>query len=159
VLCALLLLPLLTFGAEKRGGELSAQPIQIKSDALTADSGKKTATFSGNVVARRGELAIYADRLVVYYGEKGDKVDRAEVFGNVRIVHGVRRGQAAHGVYDTSTGTIVLDGNPKLFQDDDVLTGAVITYFVNEQRSTVTGGAGGRVEAIIHPREKGKDGH
>ena len=154
LLCSLLLIPMSTAVAEKVGGEQGAQPIQIKSDTLTADSGKRTATFSGNVVARRGELVIYTDRLVVYYGEKGNEVSRAEAFGNVRIVHGDRRGQAGHGVYDMSAGSVMLDDNPKLFQGDDMVEGSVITYFVKEQRSTVTGGT----KAIIHPREKGKDG-
>jgi lipopolysaccharide export system protein LptA len=37
-----------------------------------------------------------------------------------------------------------------------VVTGKVIVYYVNEQRSVVTGGATQRVEAVIHPG--GEDG-
>jgi lipopolysaccharide export system protein LptA len=33
----------------------------------------------------------------------------------------------------------------------------VITYFVNEERSVVTGGPEERVNAVIHPTGKGKN--
>lgn len=39
-----------------------------------------------------------------------------------------------------------------------MISGKVITYFVNEERSVVTGGGDSRVEAVIHPTDKGKNG-
>jgi lipopolysaccharide export system protein LptA len=35
------------------------------------------------------------------------------------------------------------------------VTGKVITYFVDDDRSVVTGGGDSRVEATIHPKPKG----
>jgi lipopolysaccharide export system protein LptA len=148
----------LAAAAEKHIGGRNRQPIQIKSDELNADNAKKTATFVGNVVARQGDLVLYADKLVVTYGEKGDALSRAEAFGNMRIVQGARRGQADHGVYDTVKGTIVMDGSPKVFQGDNTIAGSVITYYLDEDRSVVSGGPGVRVEAVIQPGEQGKNG-
>ena len=133
-------------------------PIQIKSNELFADNATHTATFSGKVVARQGDITIYCDRLVITYGEKSQEVETVEAFGNVRIAQGNRLGQAAHALYENGKGKIVLDGSPKVFQGDDVVSGKVITYFVNEQKSVVTGGPESRVEAVIHPKGKGKDG-
>lgn len=134
------------------------EPIKIKSDGLLTDNNKKMATFSGNVIARQGDLVIYADKLVVSYSAEGSAISTAEVFGNVRIVQGSRRAQADHGVYDAKGGKILLDGNPRVLQNEDVVSGTVITYFLDEDRSEVTSGSGGRVEAVIHPRGKAKDG-
>jgi lipopolysaccharide export system protein LptA len=57
-------------------------------------------------------------------------------------------------VYDNKGGKIVLDGSPKVSQGEDVITGKTITYYVNEQKSVVSGGTGTRVEAVIHPKGK-----
>jgi len=130
------------------------EPLKVKSDSLTADNDKKTATFEGKVVARQGELTLYADRLVVSYSGAGRELARVEAFGNVRILQGNRQATGAHAVYDPNGARILLDGNPRVVMGDDVITGKVITYFVNEQKSVVTGGPKERVEAVIHPRGK-----
>lgn len=130
------------------------EPLKVKSDSLTADNDKKTATFEGKVVARQGELTLYTDRLVVSSAASGNDLSRIEAFGNVRILQGNRQATGAHAVYDPKDGRIVLDGNPKVVVGEDVITGKVITYFVNEQKSVVTGGPKERVEAVIHPGGK-----
>ena len=135
----------------------SDEPIKIKSDRLNADNNKKNAVFTGNVVARQGDLTIYADKMVINYSEAEGDVSSVEIFGNVRIVQLDRRGQADHAIYNAKTATIVLDGNPKVFQDKDTITGNVITYYLDQEKSEVTSGADKRVEAIIHPKEKKRD--
>lgn len=130
------------------------EPFKVKSDSLTADNDKKTATFEGKVVARQGELTLYTDRLVVTYSGAGSELSRVEAFGNVRVLQGNRQATGGHAVYDPKAGSIVLEQNPKVVVGDDVITGKVITYFVNEQKSVVTGGPKERVEAVIHPGGK-----
>lgn len=144
--------------AQAAPAERNSLPIEIKSNELVTDSAAKTATFAGKVSARQGDITIYSDKLVVRYGSDSREVEKVEAFGNVRIVQGNRRGEASHAVYDSKGGKIILDGNPKVFQGEDVISGKVITYFLDEQRSVVTGEPGARVEAIIHPKEKGKSG-
>lgn len=133
------------------------EPIRIKSDELLTDNSRKMATFSGNVVARQGDVTIYADKLVVSYSQESGAISTAEVFGNVRIVQGNRRAQSAHGIYDAKLAKITLDGNPRVFQGDDVISGKLITYYLDEARSEVTSGPGERVDAVIHPRGKTSD--
>jgi len=131
-----------------------SEPLKIKSDTLHADNEKQTATFEGKVVARQGELTLHADRLVISYSGASRELARVEAFGNVRILQGNRQASGAHAVYDPKGARIVLDGSPKVLQGEDVITGKVITYFVNQQRSEVTGGPNERVEAVIHPGGK-----
>ncbi len=130
----------------------SDQPIQVKSNELSTDSSGRVATFSGKVTAKQGDVTIYCDRLVVKYGESEREVSRVEAYGNVRIVQGNQNGQAGRAVYDRLAGTIVLEDNPRVSKGENTVTGKVITIYLNEEKSVVTGGPDRRVEATIHPR-------
>lgn len=134
-------------------------PIELKADELFSDSTNRTATFTGKVSARQGDITIFADKLIVRYAPDTKDVDRVEAISNVSIIQGNRRAVAQQAVYDTTKGTIVLTGNPKVYQEHDTLTAKEITYFVDEQRSTATGGTGERVSVEIYPKGKPADGH
>jgi len=144
--------------ADKTGSDRKNQPIQIKSNSLSTDSASSTATFTGKVSARQGDVTIYCDRLLVFYSEKEKGVDKVEAFGNVRIIQGNRNAQSGHAVYDGNAGKIILDDNPRLYQEGSEVTGKVITYTLDTQQSVVTGSADSQVKVIIQPKQKGKDG-
>ena len=144
--------------AAESGQSRTGLPIELKADELFSDSNSRTATFTGKVSARQGDITIYADKLIVRYAEETKDVDRVEATSNVSIIQGNRRALAQRAVYDTAKGTIILTGNPRVYQGDDTLKAKEITYFVDEQRSTATGGPGERVSVEIHPKGKGKDG-
>jgi lipopolysaccharide export system protein LptA len=147
--------------ADIGSGERNKQPIQIKSNMLTTDSDKRTATFTGKVVARQADVTIYCDRMIIYYSEQGkqQEVDKIEGFGNVRILQADKIGVGGHGTYLSKEGKIILDDHPKVYQGEDEVSGKVITYFLDTERSEVTSDPDSRVLAIIHPKEKGKDGN
>lgn len=128
-------------------------PIKIVSNELVTDNGTQTATFTGKVVAKQGDVTIYSDKLVIHYS-KGQEVDQIEAFGHVRIVQVNRLGESDYAIYESKSGKVTLTGNPKVVQGQDVVTGHVITYFVDEQKSLVTSAPGKRVDALIHPKEK-----
>ncbi|MBJ6801719.1 lipopolysaccharide transport periplasmic protein LptA [Geomonas propionica] len=153
VSCLALLLALATAGYAAQGTS-NKEPLKIKSDTLNTDNDKKTATFEGKVVARQGDMTLYTDRLVVTYSGPNNEVSQVEAFGNVRVVQEERQATGAHGIYDPKEARIILDGNPKVVSGEDVVTGRIITYYVNEQRSVVTSGPKERVEAVIHPGGK-----
>ncbi|HOP40815.1 MAG TPA: lipopolysaccharide transport periplasmic protein LptA [Geobacteraceae bacterium] len=141
--------------APGRGSD--GQPIVIKSNELQADTIARIATFLGKVVAKQGDITIHTDKLVVRYAEKGGDVEKVEAFGNVRIVQENRIGTARYAVYFTKSGKIVLSGSPKVIQGKDMVSGNEITYFVNEEKSVVTGTSDARVEAVIYPKGKGRN--
>lgn len=141
--------------AKGGGKDRSSRPINIKADELKADNRGRVATFSGRVVARQDDLTIYSDRLVIHYGDGEDQVDRIEASGNVRILQQNRVGTGGHAIYESKEGKITLSINPKVVQDKDSVTGKVIVYYLDEERSQVTGGENSRVEAVIHPKSDG----
>ena len=134
--------------------ERNENPIYIKSDQLLTDTKNGTANFSGKVTARQGDLALYADRMVVHYAAEGGNVERVECSGSVRIVQKNRTGTAGNAVFDNKQGKIVLTISPKVYQGEDMVSGSEITYYLADQRSVVTGTPTVRVEAVIHPKGK-----
>jgi len=138
-------------------------PITIRSNELAADNKGKTAIFTGKVVAKQGDITIFSDKLIVNYAEKNGEIDKIEAIGNVRIVQLNRTGIASQAVYESRDGRITLTGNPnpKVIQGSDSVSGKVITYFVDDDKSFVTGGGDpdSRVEAVINPSaRKGNPG-
>lgn len=161
----LLVLVLLLFGVattfsapQPAGGtaaarkDRSSKPITIKADDLKADNKGKTAIFIGRVVARQEDVTIYSDKLIIYYGDGQDEVDKIEAIGSVRILQTNRVGTGGHALYENRDGKITLTINPKVTQDKDSVTGKVIIYYLDEERSEVTSGDNARVEAVIHPK-------
>ncbi len=134
-------------------------PITVKSNELTADNKGKTAIFSGKVVARQGDITIYCDRLVVNYADKNGDVEKVEASGNVRIIQLNRTGSAEQAVYDSRVGRIVLTGSPRVVQGGDSISGKVITYYVDDEKSDVSSGGDpkARVEAVINPSPRKSD--
>lgn len=154
LICLILLSQVLTVSAAAPNHkDRSGLPITIKSNVLTADNKGKTAVFTGKVVAKQGDITIYADKIIVNYAEKKGDVEKIEASGNVRIVQQNKIGTAEQAVYDSRDGSITMTGNPKVMQGADSISGNAITYYVDDDRSVVSSGDDpkSRVEAVINP--------
>ena len=152
ILVALALLLSVAFAADHK--DRSNLPITIKSNEMAADNKGKTAIFTGKVVAKQGDITIYADRLTINYSDKKNDVEKIEADGNVRIIQENRIGTASHAVYESTQGRITLTGDPKITQGTDTMSGNTITYFIDDDRSEVSSGPGRPVEVLIHPTTK-----
>ncbi len=138
------------------GGSLgqfdSEQPIQVSSDRLEADDALHEVRFMGNVVARQGELVIYAQQVSLAYEPGSRKVREVHARKDVRIVHGAIVATAGEAVFYNSEGRIVLRDAPRVHQGEDFVEGDEITVLLNEDRSVVSSQQGSRVNAIFHPK-------
>lgn len=132
----------------------SSVPINIKSNEMFADNNAKTATFIGKVVAKQDDVTIYCDKMIVYYGDSAEDIDKIEAIGSVRILQTNRVGTGGHGLYESKIGKITLTINPRVTQDRDTVTGVKIVYFLDDQRSHVSSGDSTRVEAVLYPKKK-----
>ena len=151
-LVVLALLLSVAFAADRK--DRSNLPITIKSNEMAANNKGSKAIFTGKVVAKQGDVTIYSDRLTINYSDKKNDVEKIEADGNVRIVQENRIGIASHAVYESTQGRITLTGNPKVTQGIDTMSGNIITYFVDDDRSEVSSGPGRPVEVLIHPTPK-----
>lgn len=130
-------------------------PVVVDADQMESLKKEALVIFTGNVVARQNNSIQYADRMEVYLDERGERVLRTVSTGNVRIItKDCRIGTARRGEYDDLEQRVVLIGNARVWQDDNVVTGERITMFLAEERSIVQGGKQERVKAVFHPQSE-----
>lgn len=156
-----LVLPLLFLAAAPgvlRAAEERA-PVTISADSLEVNRKTRVAIYQGNVAANdRGRgLSILADRIEFYFDERMEEIERATATGNVRLSYGERRGVAERAEYFPREDRAILLGHPKVWQENDVVTGCRITLLLREDRSQVEGCDGERVNAVLYPkRDEGR---
>ncbi|MFA6148916.1 MAG: lipopolysaccharide transport periplasmic protein LptA [bacterium] len=140
-------------GGSESTRELGSRPIDVTADRVSADSVRNTVTFEGNVVAKQGDVTLYADRIQTDYSREAKAIDRIEAEGNVRFVQVDREAHSARATFHNLEQRIVLSGAANLRQGQNTVKGETITIFLRENRSVVTGGKdGGRVQAVINPK-------
>ncbi len=134
-------------------------PVTVDADKMERFGKESLVIFSGNVVARQNNSVQYADRMEVYLDEKGDQILRIVSTGSVRIItHDCRTGTARRAEYTDLDQRMVLIGNARVWQDDNVVSGETITIFLSQDRSLVQGGTQERVKAVFYPKDEKKDG-
>lgn len=133
-----------------------SEPVTVDADHLEAYQKEGLVVFTGNVVARQANSVQYADRVEVYLDPDGDRITRTVSTGSVRVVtRDCRTGTAQRGEYFDAEQRMVLIGDARVWQDDNVVTGERITIYLAEERSVVEGGKQERVKAVFHPRREG----
>jgi len=143
--------------ASKTQPSANALPLTIDSDKMERFGKASLVIFSGNVVARRDNSVQYADRLEVYMDEKGDRVLRTVSTGSVRIItKDCRTGTAQRAEYFDLDQRVVLIGNARVWQDDNVVSGDTITIYVAEDRTLVEGGKQERVKGVFYSQNDSK---
>jgi lipopolysaccharide export system protein LptA len=135
------------------------QPVTVDSDKMERFGKESLVIFTGNVVARQNSSVQYADRMEVYLDEKGDRILRTVSTGNVRIItRDCRTGTARRAEYFELDQRVVLSGNARVWQEDNVVSGESVVIYLSQDRSVVQGGGQERVKAIFYPRDDKKDG-
>ncbi len=134
-----------------------AQPVTVDADKMERFGKESLVVFTGNVVARQNNSVQYADRMEVYLDEKGDKILRTVSTGTVKIItRDCRTGTARRAEYYDLEQRMVLTGNARVWQDENVVSGDTITIFLSQDRSVVQGGQQERVKAVFFPRDEKK---
>lgn len=134
------------------------QPVTVDADRMERFGKESLVIFTGNVVARQSNSVQYADRMEVYLDEKEDRLIRAVSTGNVKIItRDCRTGTARRAEYYDLEQRVVLIGDARVWQQDNVVTGDTITIYLAQDRSVVEGGKQERVKAVFHPRQDAKE--
>jgi lipopolysaccharide export system protein LptA len=155
------------------------RPVVTTADTLELDNKNKTATFTGNVVAKqeqkgKGPLIIYCDKMVIYSaGEAGKKpstsqtkgnekknlnqqnqVDKIVATGQVKIQNDKDRATGETAVFYNAEQRIILSGKAEFWQGKNLIKGEEITVWIKEDRALVTSKGSNRVRAVIYQEEK-----
>ncbi|MGQ9644948.1 MAG: lipopolysaccharide transport periplasmic protein LptA [Thermodesulfobacteriota bacterium] len=143
-------------GGKGFGFSASRAPIDIVSDTVEANQKESTVTFKGNVVAKQEEATLYADTLVVRYESETKKLKEIIATGNVKLVQLDRRATSRKATFYQEANKVVLDGDAVVREGDNEIRGERVIFYVDEERSIVEGGKGGRVNTRIIPPPKEK---
>jgi outer membrane protein assembly factor BamD len=130
-----------------------SQPIDITSDKVEAYWKENLIIFRGNVIARQKDMVIYADSLEVTTNEDGKGIERATAGGNVKIQQGLRVAHCQKAVFYNLDQKVVLTGDPKVSEGENIVSGDEIIVDIDKNRVEVRGGASGRGKAKIEPGE------
>jgi lipopolysaccharide export system protein LptA len=149
---------------QKGGQKAATGPIVIKSQSLEVDNQKRIVVFTGQVDAKRGDMTINCEKMIVYYmdqsahkesGKTDVRIDKIVASGKVKISRpDGALAMAEEGVYYESDEKVVLTGRPVVKQGDDFVEGSRITLYLKEKRSVVEGSEKEKVRAVLHPRSE-----
>lgn len=118
----------------------SDEPIVITSQSLINDNKAKTATFDGNVIAKKGEVTLNANKMIVYYEEeeKGGNIKKIEAVGNVKLRRAERLITAHKATYlPEPDEKVIFTGEPRATEGKNLITGEKITYFLKDDKAVV----------------------
>jgi len=130
------------------------QPIEIVSQHLEMSELQRQSIFTGEVVAKQGEMTLTTDKLTVVFEQDQDVVDHLVALGNVKVVYLDRTAIAEKGVFYQLEEKLILTGNAKVTQGENTISGDEIILFLKENRSLVKSSENHRVRATIIPEKK-----
>ncbi|WP_051445136.1 LptA/OstA family protein [Desulfocurvus vexinensis] len=166
--CALCLLALTlclacgpVLAADKGKAKGDQVPTRITSEKVRYEQGDRVVIFEGQVFVQRPDMTIRSRKLTVHMA-KGSaakaapgqpagpgEVERIVAEGDVQLEREGRQGTCATATYHVQTGVLVMEGEPRLTDGDNHITGRIIRLYLKDNRSEVEGGPGKQVEAIF----------
>jgi lipopolysaccharide export system protein LptA len=168
---------LLTLGSASAASAVenmsTSTPIQIEADRMETSQDKNIVVFSGHVRANQNDLIINADTMTVRYSGTdplqnsskeipaeglSQQIDKITARGNVEIVQGDWVATGDNMDFNADERIVILSGNAKAWQEQNMVSGEKIILYLNEGRSVVERSTveGERVKAFIYPGSQEK---
>lgn len=110
------------------------QPIEILADTFEADGKLKRGVFRGNVIAKQGDVRLMANQIEAEYSKVANGIVKAIAQGQVTVTSGAKVGKAARAEFNNDQRTIVLSGEPRLWEEGTVLEGRELVFHVDDGR-------------------------
>jgi len=157
-------------------------PINIEANGFELRNNEGVAIFSGNVHVIQGDTHLRSRTLKVFYVQDGAKdggakpqakgptrpataaapgpdgaqqIRRLEATGSVVVSQKDQTATGNEGTFDTQANSVTLRGNVVITQAGNVMRGERLVVNLTTGQSTIHGG---RVQAIINPKQGGGGG-
>ncbi|GAB6192542.1 lipopolysaccharide transport periplasmic protein LptA [Desulfocastanea catecholica] len=127
-------------------------PIHIEANSMTSTEQTSSVVFIGEVDARQADVRIRSDEMTVYYTElekdetgkdtektASQQVEKLVCLGNVEITKGEWLGTSQKMTYLSKERQVILTGDAKAWQNQNMVSGEKIIYYLDEGRSEVSG--------------------
>lgn len=132
--------------------------VNIEADQMEIFDDKKQAVFKGNVDAKRTDVHLTCDTLVVTYAEtidpttkeKKSDVTFLDATGNVKIVTDKQTVTGKWAKMDVKSNDLTVGDNVKILQGKNVLTGTKLFVDLDTNKSQLSGG---RVKGSFLPEK------
>jgi lipopolysaccharide export system protein LptA len=134
-----LLLVFNTSFASTIGESEEKEPVVITSQTLTADNKNNVAVFEGTVVAKSGDIAMFSDKMTVFYSEAEKKIAKIHAVGHVKVHKKDTALFSDEAIYSNDDEKIIFTGNPKAVEGENVITGKEIIFYIRDDRAVVRG--------------------
>jgi len=128
----------------------TSRPVEITARQLEVIQSDNKSVFSGDVIAKQGDMTLTANQLTVF-SAAGDQIDRLEAVGHVRFVQGENTATADKAVYRQKEEILTLLGNATVAQGGNRVSGDEIILYIRENRSLVKSAEQKRIKAVIIP--------
>lgn len=112
--------------------------ITITSQSLTINKKENRAHFYGNVIAKKDNMTVFADSMLVYYDETGTRIEKIEAEGNVKVIKDTRTIISEKATYVAADDSITFVGEPVAVDGKNIIKGDKIIYYISEDRSVVS---------------------
>ncbi|MDG1431863.1 MAG: LptA/OstA family protein [Paracoccaceae bacterium] len=123
-------------------------PIEIEADELAISQADNSATFTGNVVIKQGEMSLAAPLVTVVYNPETSDIDLLVATGGVTLVSGNEAAEAETAEYSVITGVIIMRGDVLLAQGLSSLAAEEMTVNLSDGSALLSG----RVRTILRPQ-------
>lgn len=125
-------------------GHNSNAPVDVAADRIEVQDRADRAIFSGNVVARQGELTLSAARVTLAYSNPGElQIDRIDASGGVTVTSPSETARGRYAIYDIEDRLITVIGDVTLVRGDSHVNGGRLVIDLATGRAVMDGGAGG----------------
>lgn len=148
-----------TKSVQSSNTQVNNKPITIDADNQKIDIDKNIVTFSGNVRIVQDGLTINADKVVITEMQDSIK-QKITAYGNpvnfkqiLPESNKVVTGHSLQIIYNIKQNNVILQGDAELFQQDNHISSALITYDVNRQLIVAQPGKNERVKSTIIPNQ------
>lgn len=142
-------------------------PIHIEADRMSSTERTNSVVFTGDVDAKQADVRIRCEEMTVYYtppdkttdagAEKSSvsrQVEKLVCTDNVEITRGEWLGTARKMTYLSQDRQVILTDNAKAWQNQNMVSGDKIVYYLDEGRSEVIGDTSATVGGKTKPGDK-----
>ncbi len=139
----------------KQFAKKNKEPLHVTSQKLTVFDKKGLYEFIGNVVAKKGDVTLKADKVDVFRNNKTGDIEKIVCTGNVVITKQNKKAVADKAIYEDKQQKITLIGNASVTSDKNKIKSDMIIYFIDKDYAVAQStNAKKRVEVTIYPNKK-----
>ena len=130
------------------------KPVTITANRMEVNRKLRIAVYIDNVVVKKEDLTIYARRVEFLFDEQMEEIQKVTAEGGVRIVDPEKTATSDKAVYLNDQDILILMGNARVWQGENVITGSKMTLLRKEDRSIVESEGKERITSVFYPKKE-----